>query len=106
MQEIIPEYWKDLSLDNIFYMNPEGVEFKEEWRDIIGYEGLYKVSDLGTGKTHEKRKTIGKDAAIEIFKSNEYVPYLAYKYNISTTTVRDIKTGRTWRNVTKLIADG
>lgn len=41
------EHYKNLSLEDI-----EG----EVWRDIHGYEGLYKVSDLGRIKSLEKQK--------------------------------------------------
>jgi hypothetical protein len=36
------EHWKNLSLVDI-----EG----EEWKDVIGYEGLYKISNMGRGKS-------------------------------------------------------
>ena len=41
------EYYKNLSLENIVYKNDEGIECIEQWKDVVGYEGLYRVSDLG-----------------------------------------------------------
>jgi hypothetical protein len=50
MDNKIPEYWKNLSLENIVYFNEEGIKCVEEWRDIKGYEGKYQVSDCGRVK--------------------------------------------------------
>lgn len=45
------EYWKNLSLENIKYVNPETEKHEiEEWRDVVGYEGLYQVSNCGRVK--------------------------------------------------------
>jgi len=45
------EYCKNLSLENLFYIDDDGLICCEEWRDVVGYEGLYKVSDLGRIKS-------------------------------------------------------
>lgn len=47
IEEKIPEYWKNLSIENIHYLNQEGIECVEEWRDVKGYEGQYQVSNCG-----------------------------------------------------------
>lgn len=41
------EYYKNLSLEDLFYINDDGLICCEEWKDIIGYEGLYRISNLG-----------------------------------------------------------
>lgn len=45
------EYYKNLSLENIVYKNDESVECVEQWKDVVGYEGLYQVSNLGRVKS-------------------------------------------------------
>jgi len=45
------EYYKNLDLKDISYINEEGLECIEEFRDIPEYEGLYQVSDLGRVKS-------------------------------------------------------
>lgn len=45
------EYYKNLSLENIFYIDEKGIVQEEEWRDVVGFESLYKVSDLGRVKS-------------------------------------------------------
>ena len=55
------EYYKNLSLENLFYINEEGIVCQEEFRDIPEYEGLYQVSDLGRVKSlYFKRQLILK----------------------------------------------
>jgi hypothetical protein len=44
------EYYKNLSLESLFYINKDGLVCQEEWRDISGYEGIYKISNLGRRK--------------------------------------------------------
>lgn len=41
------EYHENFSLENIIYFNNKGVECVEQWKDIIDYEGLYRISILG-----------------------------------------------------------
>ena len=48
------EYYKNLSLENLPYINEEGLICWEEFRDIPDYEGLYQVSDLGRVKSLSK----------------------------------------------------
>lgn len=42
------------SLEDIKYTH-EGIELIEEWKDAIGYKGMYQVSTLGRVKSLEKR---------------------------------------------------
>lgn len=40
-----------------FYKNTKDLELEgEEWRDVVGYEGLYQVSNLGRVKTMKGKK--------------------------------------------------
>jgi len=45
------EYYKNLSLENLFYIDENGLVKEEEWRDIPNYIGRYKGSNLGRLKT-------------------------------------------------------
>lgn len=44
------KHWRNISLSNLeeWY---EGVLYKEEWKDVYGYEGLYQVSNFGRIKS-------------------------------------------------------
>lgn len=44
------EHWKNKSLENIV-QKIKGVIYTEEWKDIEGFEGLYKISSFGRVKT-------------------------------------------------------
>lgn len=48
------EYYKNLSLESLFYINEEGLVCLEEWRDVVGYEGMYEISNLGRVKSLKK----------------------------------------------------
>jgi hypothetical protein len=86
-------YWKNLDLKSIIYFDSLGEEFLEEWRDVVGYEGLYRVSNLGRVKSCEKLcnyKKLGKRYISEsILKSsinNEgYLLVGLHKNNIQTS---------------------
>lgn len=41
------EYWKNISLENIFYLNENRELLQEEWRPVVNYENIYQVSNLG-----------------------------------------------------------
>lgn len=45
------EYYKNLSLQDLFYIDDDGLVCCEEWRDIVGYEGKYQASYLGRFKS-------------------------------------------------------
>lgn len=55
-KNIMIEYYKNLSLENLFYIDENGVVQEEEWRDVIDYEGLYQISNLGRVKSIERLK--------------------------------------------------
>lgn len=48
------EYWKNLDLRDLFYVNDDGLVCCEEWRDIKDYEGYYQVSNLGRVKSLDR----------------------------------------------------
>lgn len=48
------EYYKNLDLTDIIYFDEEGNQKTEQWKDVIGYEGLYQVSDLGRVKSMQR----------------------------------------------------
>jgi hypothetical protein len=54
------EYHKNFSLENLFYINEKGLVCQEEFRDVIGYEGKYQVSDLGRVKSLRRKVFGGK----------------------------------------------
>lgn len=44
----------------------------EIWRDVVGYEGLYQVSNLGRVKSLPRATTKGKTLKIQINPENKY----------------------------------
>lgn len=50
------EYYKNLSLEDLFYIDDDGLVCCEEWRDIPDYIGRYQASDLGRIKSNTKYK--------------------------------------------------
>lgn len=55
-------YYKNLSLESLFYIDEKGLVCQEEWRDIPTYEGFYQASNLGRVKSFHKRGRIMKQA--------------------------------------------
>ena len=45
------EYYKNFSLENLFYVNEEGLVCQEEWKNLIGFEYRYDISNLGRIKS-------------------------------------------------------
>lgn len=48
------EYYKNLSLENLFYTDENGIVQEEEWRDIPKFIGKYKQSTLSRVKSLER----------------------------------------------------
>jgi hypothetical protein len=83
------EYYKDLSLKNLSYINEEGLNCLEEFKDIPGYEGLYQVSNLGrikscnrvvkhnNGNVHHKKEKILRQSN----NGKDYLSVLLYDDN-------------------------
>lgn len=83
------EYYKKLDLENLPYVNEEGLVCWEEFKDVPGYEGYYQVSNLGrvmaleriithvNGAVHTKKSKIlkqsnnGKDYLYVLFYNNQ-----------------------------------
>ena len=59
------DYSKNLSLLSLFYVDENGLICQEEFRDVLGYENHYKVSNLGRVKSlklnKERIRKIQKD---------------------------------------------
>ena len=72
------KFYENFSLNNIFY-EYNGVLHEEKWKDIIDYENLYQISNLGRVKAKEKKwvainnPTIHKE---KILKQQELKGYL------------------------------
>lgn len=45
------EYYKNLSLENLFYIDENGIIQEEIWKDIEGWVGFFKVSNIGRTKS-------------------------------------------------------
>lgn len=52
------EYWKNRSLENIV-KEINGVTYTEEWKDIIGFEGLYMISTFSRVKGLYRKQYCG-----------------------------------------------
>lgn len=44
-------YYKNTSLEDIKYLDENGVEQIEVWKEVEGYEGVYEISNLGRIKS-------------------------------------------------------
>lgn len=53
------EYYKNLSLENLFYIDENGIIQEEEWRDVPNYVKKYQMSTLSRVKSL-KREISGK----------------------------------------------
>lgn len=85
------EYYKNLDLADIEYFCEYDLIWKtEQWRDVLGYEGLYEVSNLGRIKSNNYRHT--KKSGIRcqgnascgylnigFNKNNKYKTYLTHR---------------------------
>lgn len=54
------EYYKNFSLEPLFYINENGLVCQEEWKDVPNWEGLYQASDLGRVKSFSRKVFGGK----------------------------------------------
>jgi hypothetical protein len=76
------EYYKNLSLDDIVYVDEDGADKVEVWGDVPDYEGYYQVSDLGRVKGFSRRNLIIKTQLSKI----GYI-YLVLKKNKISKTI-------------------
>lgn len=54
------EYYKNLNLEDIRYIDDDGIERIEQWKDIDDFIGRYQVSDLGRVKSLSRLRSTGK----------------------------------------------
>jgi len=45
------EYYKNFSLENLFYIDENGIVQEEEWRKVVKFELHYEISNLGRLKS-------------------------------------------------------
>jgi hypothetical protein len=62
------KYYKNLSLESLFYVNKNGLVCQEEWFDIPEFIGKYQISTLGRVKSLERTR-IHKKRGLELIKS-------------------------------------
>lgn len=86
-------------IDNLFYIDGDtGLKVEEEWKDILGYEGCYRISNMGrvrsidrisTGKNGSEK--FSKGMLLKSYVSNTgYLRFYAYKNKYSKQTGRKI----------------
>ncbi len=81
----VMEYWKNISLENIVEEHDE-IVYVEEWKDIVGYEGLYKISSFGRIKSTDggrEKEKIKKQR----FPKNGYLMASLWKNNKEKNTL-------------------
>lgn len=88
------EYYKNLSLQDLFYIDDDGLVCCEEWKDVVGYEGIYQVSDLGRAKRLLHERFIPINNSFSVYKekvlkqaviSSKYLAISLCKNNIKET---------------------
>lgn len=95
------EYYKNLSLESLFYINDEGLVCQEEWKDVIGWENWYQVSDLGRVKSLE-RQIKYKSGSIRNQKSSIIKGYPNKKFYLKLNFKMNTK--RTMFSIHRLVA--
>jgi hypothetical protein len=89
------------ALDDVLYLLKEGTDttLVEEFKDIIGFEGLYQISNLGKVKSLERISADGRNIGTKMLRPNLY--RTGYFY------VRLSNLDSTFRTVTvhRLVAD-
>lgn len=73
------EYYKNLSLENLPYVNEEGLVCWEEFKDIPDYEELYQVSDLGRIKSLNYNHTQKEKLLKSCIGSSDYLTVVLSK---------------------------
>lgn len=73
------EYHKNVSLEDLFYINDDGLVCCEKWKDIPHYENLYKASNLGRIMSLNYNGT-KKNKILKTYKNNTgYLAVVLYK---------------------------
>jgi hypothetical protein len=80
------EHYKNLSLEDIVYVDDNGVTCIEQWKDIPNYEGIYQASDLGRIKSLKRfvesnNKQIIKDTILKASLNTKGYPALGLSKN-------------------------
>ena len=78
------EYWKNKSLESLFYIDENGIIQQEEWRDIPNYVGRYQLSTLSRVKSLERfcKHAYGGNKKVKekiLAQSVSYDKYLAIR---------------------------
>ena len=75
------KYNNNLDLQNIIYFcDVDLIEKTEQWKDVVGYEGLYQVSDLGRIKSLNYNKTKQQKILKQTLGNNEYLSVCLYGF--------------------------
>jgi hypothetical protein len=84
------EYYKNLSLENLFYVDENGDTQEEEWKSVPNYEKSYQCSNLGRLKSLERYVKGKMGARIQKEKilkqnigKNGYILFYPHKDGIS-----------------------
>ena len=100
------DYYLNRNIEPITYINDDGLVCYEEWRDVIGTYGHYKISDLGrvmsklkkplilkpffstskylTVDTHNKNSSINRLVAVAFIENTENKEQVNHKNKIKT----------------------
>lgn len=90
--------------DKILAIAAKEVGCNEEWRDVVGYENLYQVSNLGRVKSMDRMVQGKNDCRIEI-KGKELTPFLHRDYFHVNIADRDGGRGSKQKRVHRLVAE-
>ena len=72
----------------------------ETWKPVLGFEGLYEVSDMGNVRRIARGKTVDYTKVAEakqMFVAGATLKQVAQFLNVSLATAWNIKAGNTWR---------
>ena len=72
----------------------------ETWKPVLGFEGLYEVSDIGNVRRIARGKTVDSTKiaqAKEMFAAGATLKVVAEFLNTSIATAWNIRAGNTWR---------
>lgn len=74
------EYYKNLSLEDIVYFCEIDNRWKfEQWKDVVGFEGDYCVSDLGRIKSKRYHNGTSERIITQAVTTKEYLKVVVYK---------------------------
>lgn len=75
----------------------------ELWKDVIGYESLYEVSNLGRVRTHENKVTTSKYHGVRTWKQRIIKQYFTHYVGCKVDLYKDKK--RNCVHVHRLVAE-